>query len=102
MITLQTQVQPDPNVLSTTLSNQETVLLHMQSNYYYSLNETGVSIWQGLSQGRTLNEISQILVDQYAITLAEAEQAVLTLLNDLIAEHLVQPMTTPAPRSTHG
>ncbi|MFN8492584.1 MAG: PqqD family protein [Caldilineaceae bacterium] len=102
MFTLQTQVQPNPAVLATTLSNQETVLLHVQSNYYYTLNETGAQIWQGLSQRRTLDEISQTLVAQYAITLAEAEQAVLALLRDLTAENLVQPVDTPARRSIHG
>lgn len=89
MLTLQTQLQPNPNVLATTLSTEETVLLHLQSNYYYSLNETGAHIWQGLNQGLTLGEISQRLVASYTITLSEAEASVFALLHDLAAEKLV-------------
>lgn len=102
MFTLQTQVQPDPAVLATALSNQETVLLHVQSNYYYTLNETGAQIWQALSQGRTLGEITQWLVAHYAINPAEAEQAVFALLRDLAAEHLIQPLAMSAGPDLQG
>lgn len=102
MLTLQTQLQPHSSVLATTLSTQETVLMDLQSNYYYSLNETGAHIWHGLSQGLTLGEISRQLVAHYPITLAEAEAAVLALLRELTAENLVQPVAAPAHGSTHG
>jgi len=101
MMTMQTRVQPDPAVLATTLSNQETVLLHVQTNYYYTLNATGAQIWQGLSEGRALGEICQALVTHYTLTLAEAEAAVLALLRDLTAENLVQRVALSVPRSTH-
>ena len=102
MVTLQTQLQPMPTVLATTLPNRETVLLDLHSNYYYSLNETGAHIWQGLSQGLTPDAISRQLMAYYTITLAEAEAAVLTLLRDLTTENLVQPLATPVDRRTHG
>ena len=102
MITLQTQLQPNPAVLATTLSNEETVLLDLQSNSYFSLNETGSHIWQGLGQGLTLGEISQQLVASYAITLVEADAAVIALLRALTAENLVQPLATPVNRRPHG
>lgn len=102
MFTLETQLQPNPTVLVTTLSTQEMVLLNLQTNAYYSLNETGAHIWQGLSRGLTLSEISRQLTASYTITLAEAEAAVLALLNDLTAEQLVQPLSLPVSRRTHG
>lgn len=102
MLTLQTQLQPNPTVLATTLSTAETVLLDLQSNYYYSLNETGAQIWQGLNQGLTLGEISRQLMVFYKITLAEAEAAVFALLHELTAENLVQPLAIPGNRRVHG
>lgn len=102
MITLQTQLQPHPAVLATTLSNEETVLLDLQSNSYFSLNETGSHVWQGLCQGLTLGDISRQLVASYTITLAEAEAAVLALLHELTAENLVQPPAVPDNRRMHG
>ena len=102
MITLQTKLQPAPIVLATTLSNQEMEFLHLQSNDYYSLNETGAHIWQGLRQELTLAEISRRLVATYSITLAEAEAAVLALLHDLHAENLVQPIDRSAKREAYA
>ena len=102
MITLQTQFQPTATVLATTLSNEETVLLDLQSNFYYSLNETGTHIWQGLGQGLPLGEISRALVAHYTVTLAEADVAVLALLRELSAENLVQPLPVPTSGRTHG
>ncbi len=101
MLTMQTQVQPDPAVLATALSDQETVLLHVRTNYYYTLNATGAQIWQGLSDGRTPGEICRALVAHYALTLAEAEAAVLALLRELTAENLLQQVALSAPRSTY-
>ena len=102
MITLQTQLQPTATVLATTLSTEETVLLDLQSNSYYSLNETGAHIWHGLSQGLPLGEISQQLMAHYTVTLAEADAAVLALLRELTAENLVQPLATSVQRGAHG
>lgn len=101
MMTLQTQVQPNPAVLATVLCNQEMVLLHTKSSDYYTLNATGAQIWQGMSEGRTLGEICHALVARYALTLAEAEAAVLALLHALNAENLLQQVARSAPRSTH-
>lgn len=102
MFTLQTQLQPNPAVLVTTLSTQEMVLLNLQTNVYYSLNETGTHIWQSLAQGLQLDEICQQLVASYTITLAEAEAAVFALLSELTAEQLVEPLPVSVSRRTHG
>lgn len=102
MIPLQTQLQPTATVLATTLSTEETVLLDLQSNSYYSLNETGAQIWHGLSHGLPLGEISRQLMASYTVTLAEADAAVLALLRDLTAENLVQPVDRDGKRGAHG
>ena len=43
-----------PEVVDTTLEEQEVVLLQLESMRYYSLNLTGARIWQGLKQGLSL------------------------------------------------
>jgi hypothetical protein len=94
MMTMQTRVQPDPAVLATTLPDQEVVLLHVRTNYYYTLNATGAQIWQGIQAQQTVGEISQALVERYALSLTEAEAAVRTLLTQLTAATLVQEVAT--------
>ena len=65
------------------------VLLHMQTKRYYSLNETGAMIWRLLQRRVERPEILQQLVDTYQVGIADAERALLRLLDDLRAESLV-------------
>ena len=90
MITLQTQVIPHPEVIATVLDNQETVLLHLHTQQYYTLNETGSQIWEALGQAQALPQIGQALETRYALTLAQAYQHVLDLVDVLAQEELVQ------------
>lgn len=90
MITLQTTVSPHPEVITTRLDNQETVLLHLHTQQYYTLNETGSRIWEALAQAQALSEIGQILEAGYDLTLAQAQQHVLDLVETLVQEQLVQ------------
>lgn len=92
MLTLEAIMTPQPNVLSTDLSNEEMVLLDIASGAYYTLNETGRAIWQGINQAHSLAAISQAIVDQYEITLENAQSSVLALVNELLAENLVTPV----------
>lgn len=90
MITLQTTVSPHPEVITTRLDNQETVLLHLHTQQYYTLNETGTRIWDALAQAQALNEIGQTLEAHYELTLEQARQHVLDLVTTLVEEKLVQ------------
>jgi hypothetical protein len=90
MCTLTQQVRPHPEVVDTELEGGETVLLHLGSTTYYSLNITGTRIWQGLKQGYTLLEISHRLQEEFAVDAAHAQQSVLALIDDLSTHQLVQ------------
>lgn len=82
-------------MVSTLLHDNETVLLHLQTQRYYTLNATGSQIWRGLSAGLCAAEISTQLATVYDVTPAEAQQLTLALLQELSAEALVQPVVNP-------
>ena len=63
--------EADPNVLFTELG-EEGVLLHLDTQYYFSLNETGLKIWQGINEGKTLAEVAEALCEDYEIDEAGA------------------------------
>lgn len=92
MITLTTTVQQPVDVISTTLHDEEMVLLHLQTQRYYTLNATGTHIWRGLQEGLSIAEVSCRLEAAYAVTLPEAQQATLALVQELAVEALVQPV----------
>jgi hypothetical protein len=66
------------------------VLLHLYTKRYFSLNDTGSRIWALLEQQSSDDEIVEALVREYDVKLPDAQQAVHRLLEDLLAEHLIE------------
>ncbi|MGH7647580.1 MAG: PqqD family protein [Gemmatimonadaceae bacterium] len=66
------------------------VLLHLYTKRYFSLNDTGSRIWALLEQQSSDDEIVNTLVREYDVKLPDAQQAVHRLLEDLLAEHLIE------------
>src|SRR5262249_55613632 len=67
MIALEQRVCPRPEVVDTELDDGEMVLLHLESKTYYTLNLTGLRIWQGLKAGLTLQTISHRRQEEFAV-----------------------------------
>ena len=90
MINLNQKFKPDSEVVITELENEEAVLLHLGTKNYFTLNDTGLYIWQMLSRGLTLGEISEKLQERYEVTHEKAKKSVLNLIDGLITEKLVK------------
>lgn len=71
----------------------ETVLLELASGTYFGLDSVGTRAWQLMSEGKTLKEIRDKLLDQYDVQGDELEHDLLRLAQELEAQGLVQ--TTP-------
>ena len=93
MLTTHTKAAPDPDVLSTRLMSGETVLLHLGTSNYFSLNETGSQIWHLMSEGSTLGEISRELESEFDVAPERAQQSVMNLAGELICEKLAHVVT---------
>jgi hypothetical protein len=68
MLELNRRMKPAPDVVVTGLENKEAVLLHLGTKMYYSLNETGLRIWQILGSNLTIEEISERLQGEFDVT----------------------------------
>jgi len=90
MFMLTHRVRPHPEVVDTELEGEGAVLLHLESQTYFSLNETGTLIWKAMKQGLTLQEICQRLQKEFLVGEDQAEQSVLALMNELAQQQLVQ------------
>lgn len=82
-------MRPSPSVVFTRLSEEEAVLLHLQTKQYYSLNETGIVIWEGLDAGKTTEEIATDLATAYEVEAEEAHAYVQEFLQKLADDDLV-------------
>jgi hypothetical protein len=89
MLTTLTKVSPDANVVFTEMENGESVLLHLGTNEYFSLNETGTLIWKGISDDCNLGEIGKELEKTFDVTNEQATQSVMRLVDELVAQKLV-------------
>ncbi len=57
---------------------------------YYSLNLTGMRIWEGLKQGLSLREISRRLQEEFRVEVGTADRCVQELVAELAEQRLVQ------------
>jgi hypothetical protein len=66
-----------------------TVLLHMGTKRYFSLNDTGAEIWRMLEQQVPVAEIPARLTATYNVPLADADVAVAELIAALVEQGLL-------------
>ena len=82
--------RPSPNVVSTEIDDEESVLLSLDTQQYYSLNETGSRIWALLSEGHDADDIASAVTEEWAITHEEALKYVRSFLQELSQAGLVE------------
>jgi hypothetical protein len=69
----------------------EAVILHMASGVYYGLDPVGSHIWTLLQeQAHTVGELRDQVCERYDVAADRAETDVRSLLDDLLAEGLVE------------
>jgi len=91
-----------PSVIHETIDG-ETVIIHFDRGFYYSLGDTGAEVWEGLRGGRTAPEIAAELALRYDGATAEIEAGVGDLLDQLRAEELVrEEVGTPVERAAES
>jgi hypothetical protein len=90
MLTLDHRLRPHPDAVDTELDTNELVLLHLQSKTYYSLNLTGMRVWQGVKEGLSLGEISRRLQREFEVDAKQADSSVLRIADELSRERLIQ------------
>ena len=83
-------VQPSPDVVSRRLGDSA-VLVHLETNRVFELNETGARVWELLREGRTCEQIVERLVAEFDVEPGQASSTLLELLGDLRREGLLQP-----------
>lgn len=71
-----------PDVISQEVSG-ETVLLDLESESYFGLDEVGTRIWQLIKETNDLNTIYNILLSEYEVSGERLQQDLTTLLTEI-------------------
>ena len=96
------RVQVHADVVDTELEGEETVLLHLYSKTYFSLNATGTCIWQGLKRGFSLDAISERLQTKFDVDAERARASIAMIVGELEHHGLVVAVPdTAAPPVDH-
>jgi hypothetical protein len=82
-------IVPHPDVVDTELDGHETVLLHLGTKQYFSLNATGSIVWKGLKDGLELAAIAGELQHRYDVSAERANISVTALVDALVEQRLV-------------
>lgn len=75
-------VQVLPDVLSQEVSG-ETVLLDLNNENYFGLDEVGTRIWQLLQEQNNLERIYDILLDEYEVDAKQLRDDFYDIINQL-------------------
>ncbi len=80
--------RPSADVVHKNLGG-DVVLVHLQTNSIYALNETGARLWELLVEGRNRGEIRQGLLADFEVAEDELELELDALVSSLRAKRLV-------------
>ena len=87
-IPLSSNIKISSEVLSQKVSG-ETVLLDLQSENYFGLDEVGTRIWQLLQEHNNLQKVFDIILEEYDVEGKQLEKDLNDLLDKLISEGLI-------------
>lgn len=68
----------------------EMVLLDMESENYFGLDEVGTAIWQAMQEKETLQEVFDTLLEQYEVEAEVLERDLSDFVNKLLESGLVE------------
>lgn len=88
-ITSESTVAPTRRLVSADLG-EEVILLHLENGLYYGLENVGARIWKLLQKPVKVGEIERALLDEYDVEPETCHAEVVTLLQRLIDQNLVE------------
>ncbi|WP_309499254.1 PqqD family protein [Sulfurovum sp.] len=68
----------------------EMVLLDMESENYFGIDEVGTAIWKAMQEKETLKEVFDVLLEQYEVTEEVLEGDLSDFLDKLLENELVR------------
>lgn len=90
-------------VMSETIDG-ETIIIHLGTGSYYSLQKAGVDVWDALARGADEAQVLDELAQRYKAPNAQLEASIADLIRELQAENLLVESaeeSTYRPREDH-
>jgi hypothetical protein len=88
-ISLDTSVVAASDQITSQLGD-ESVMLNLKDGMYYGLDTIGTRIWGLLDQPIAIRDICFVIQNEYEVSPADCEQAVLALIRDMGTRALIE------------
>ena len=95
-IFLNSTIVRSSNQVSTNLGG-EVVILGLQSEQYCGLADVGASIWSLIQEPKTVQEVLEVLLNEYAVEHSRCEGDLLAFLQVLASEDLIMVVNEEMP-----
>ncbi|MGA8144872.1 MAG: PqqD family peptide modification chaperone [Candidatus Acidiferrales bacterium] len=69
---------------------EESAILNLKNSVYYGLDPVGARVWALLQQPRTVEEVRDTLLSEYDVEAGRCEKDLLTLLEKMRSEGLIE------------
>ena len=89
LLSLHTVVVASAEQISCPLG-EEAAILNLKSSVYYGMNPVGARVWELLKQPKSVGELRDVLVDEYEVDHERCSRDLLTLLQKMREEGLIE------------
>ena len=87
-ISAQTKVVISSKVLSQEVRG-ETVLLDLSREFYFGLDAVGTRVWQLLREGKSLEQLLDVMLDEFDVAREQLEIDIVAFLEKLVSAGLI-------------
>ncbi len=71
------------------LIGDETVVLDLATGTYFGLDSVGTRVWQMISEGMTIGEICEEMLEEFEVSLETLQRDVIQLADKLLEQKLI-------------
>jgi len=88
VLSLSTKIYKNKNIISNQIDG-ETVIMRIEENDYFQLDETGTYIWNIIDKPISVIEISDKIIEHFGISREQSENDMLNFINELSRKKIV-------------
>lgn len=88
-ITLDTTIKRSETIVSSELTD-ETVMMNVEKGSYYGLDDIETKLWQIIETSTSVSALCDSLLPNYDVSREQGETDVLTFLNELHTEGIIE------------
>jgi hypothetical protein len=90
MLELDSRFAPNASDIAAKVIDGEAIIMNLSNGLYFSMDKVGALIWESVEAGHSVQEIGDLVQGRFAVDPETAQADVARLLEELLAEDLVQ------------